>query len=260
MTTLLLNPKYEHLRPFFEQIESLMTRGQMIHKGRNRLCTIEIEGVTICVKAYRKPIFINQFIYRFFRKTKGLRAWQHSDILREAGFDSPENVAYIQNNTFSGIGICYYVCLFQEGKTLYHWGNKCLAEIQEDVRAFAQLTARLHQAGLLLNDYTPGNILQTDTGFTFVDTNRMLQGNVSIKQGLKNIARLWMQPEVADFLAQEYLAVRGVQCGQHELLLMRKYRKDFWCRFAKKHHIGTEKVHTDLNGSTYHFNILQTIQ
>lgn len=258
--TLLLNAKYEHLRPFFEQIESLMTRGQMIHKGRNRLCTIEIEGVTICVKAYRKPIFINQFIYRFFRKTKGLRAWQHSDILREAGFDSPENVAYIQNNTFLGIGICYYVCLFQEGKTLYHWGNKCLAEIQEDVRAFAQLTARLHQAGLLLNDYTPGNILQTDTGFTFVDTNRMLQGNVSIKQGLKNIARLWMQPEVADFLAQEYLAVRGVQCGQYELLLMRKYRKDFWCRFAKKHHIGTEKVHTDLNGSTYHFNILQTIQ
>lgn len=258
--TLLLNPKYEHLRPFLEQIESLMTRGQMIHKGRNRLCTIEIEGVMICVKAYRKPIFINQFIYRFFRKTKGLRAWQHSDILRGAGFDSPENVAYIQNNTFLGIGICYYVCLFQEGKTLYHWGNKCLAEIQEDVRAFAQLTARLHQAGLLLNDYTPGNILQTDTGFTFVDTNRMLQGNVSIKQGLKNIAKLWMQPEVADFLAQEYLAVRGVQCGQHELLLMRKYRKDFWCRFAKKHHIDTEKVHTDLNGSTYHFNILQTIQ
>lgn len=258
--TLLLNPKYEHLRPHLKHIESLMARGEMIHKGRNRLCTIEIDGLTICIKAYRKPMLINRFVYRFFRKTKGFRAWLHADILRHAGFDTPENVAYIQNNTLLGIGICYYICLFQEGKTLYHWGNKRLAEIQEDVRAFARQTACLHQAGLLLNDYTPGNILQTTTGFAFVDTNRMRQGRVSIQQGLKNMAGLWIQPEVADFLAQEYLAARGAQCEQHELLLMRKYRKDFWRRFAKKHHLDTEKVHTDLNGNTYQFNILQTIQ
>lgn len=257
---MLLNPKYAHLRPYIEHIEELMMHGTMIHMGRNRLCTIEIDGVTICIKEYRKPLFINQFIYRFFRQTKGFRAWQHADILRHANFDSPENVAYIQNNTLFGIGICYYICLFQEGKTLYHWGNKCLREIQEDVHNFAQLTARLHQAELLLNDYTPGNILQTKTGFAFVDTNRMRQGKVSIEQGLKNMAGLWMQPDVADFLVQEYLTARGVQCSQHELLLMRKYRKDFWDRFAKKHHIDAEKIHTDLNGSTYSFNILQTIQ
>lgn len=257
---ILLNPKYAHIRSHLEHIEDLMTHGTMIHMGRNRLCTTEIDGITICIKEYRKPLFFNRFIYRFFRQPKGLRAWLHANILRHAGFDSPENVAYIQNNTFLGIGVCYYICLFQEGTTLYHWGNKSLTEIQEDVHAFAQHTAHLHQTELLLTDYTPGNILQTKTGFAFVDTNRMQKGKVSIEQGLKNMAGLWMQPEVADFLVQEYLATRGAQCGQRELLLMRKYRKDFWRRFAKKHHITTEKNHTDLNGSTYSFNILQTIQ
>ena len=47
---ILLNPKYAHLRPHFEHIEDLMMHGTMIHMGRNRLCTIEIDGITICIK------------------------------------------------------------------------------------------------------------------------------------------------------------------------------------------------------------------
>lgn len=257
---LLLNPKYNPLRPYLENIRDLMTKGSMIHIGRNRLCVVEVEGVKICIKEYRKPIFINRFVYRFLRSTKGLRAWQHSDILRRSGFDSPENIAYIQFNTLLGIGVCYYVCLFQEGQTLYRWGNQPLSKIQTDVKTFAQHTARLHDSKLMLCDYTPGNILQTKTGFSFVDTNRMLQGEVSIKAGLKNMAGLWMQPEVADYLTQQYIVARGMECTQHDIVLMRNYRKHFWKKFAQKHHITTEKVHTDLDGSQYFFNIQLTIE
>lgn len=237
-----------------------MTKGTMIHIGRNRLCTIQIDNIKICIKEYRKPLFFNQFIYRFFRKPKGLRAWQHANILRDAGFDSPENIAYIQHNTCLGIGICYYICLFQEGQTLYHWGEQSLATIQTEVHELALLTARLHNAGLLLNDYTPGNILRTASSFAFVDTNRMQKTTITLKQGLQNMAGLWMQPDVADLLTQQYCFARGITCTHYHINLMRNYRKTFWKKFAKKHHINAEIVHQDLDGSTYTFNILPTIQ
>lgn len=257
---LLLNPKYKHLQSHFEHIRELIAGGTLIHAGRNHLYAIEIDGIKMCIKEYRKPRFLNQFIYRFFRKSKGLRAWLHSDILRQTGFDSPENIAYIQSSSLWGIGICYYICLYQEGRTLYHWGNKALSEIQTDVTAFAQLTARLHQAGIMLCDYTPGNILQTEKGFAFVDTNRMYQGEVSIKKGLRNMAGLWLQPDVADYLTSQYIKARGIDCTPIHVSLMRRYRKVFWKKFARKHAITTEKVHTDLDGNSYYFNIQSTIQ
>lgn len=237
-----------------------MTKGTMIHIGRNRLCTIQIDNVNICIKEYCKPNRINQFIYRFIRKPKGLRAWLHADILRQAGFNSPENIAYIQRNTFMGIGLSYYVCIYLTGKTLYRWGNQPLADIQDEIIQFAQLTARLHNAGLLLNDYTPGNILRIADTFSLIDTNRMQKGHISINNGLRNMAGLWLQPDAADLLTQHYIHARGQACLQDHIYLMRKYRKNFWIRFAKKHHITDIKVHQDVDGSKYIFNILPTIQ
>lgn len=257
---LLLNPKYAFLRSYLERISELLEQGTMIHAGRNRLFVIEIEKVKICIKEYRKPMFFNRMVYRFFRPSKGLRAWQHSEILRQAGFDSPENVAYIQNNTFLGIGVCYYVSLYQEGKTLYHWGNKSLEEIYVQVRSLALLTARLHDCRLLLRDYTPGNILQTEHGFSYVDTNRMKQGVISVEEGLRKMAGLWMQPEVADYLTEQYVEERGVKCTHKHIAKMRNYRRIFWTKLVKKQQIKAEKVHQDLDGSKYYFNILSTIQ
>ena len=257
---LLLNPKYEHLRHSLENIQDLMRRGTVIHNGRNRLCIVKVEGISICIKEYKIPHCINRVVYRFLRPTKGLRAWKHSDILRQAGFDSPENVAYIQNNTFLAIGICYYVSLYKEGKTLYDWGNKSLDEIQLQVRSLAQLTAHLHDSRLLLQDYTPGNILQSEHGFFYVDTNRMRRGLVSLEDGLRNMAGLWMQPEVADYLAEQYIEARGNRCTEQHIANMRFYRRIFWKRLAQKQHIQTEKVHQDLDGSKYYFNIQSTIQ
>lgn len=112
----------------------------------------------------------------------------------------------------------------------------------------------------MLCDYTPGNILQTEKGFAFVDTNRMYQGEVSIKRGLRNMAGLWLQPDVADYLTSQYIKARGIDCTPTHVSLMRRYRKVFWKKFARKHAISTEKVHTDLDGNSYYFNIQSTIQ
>ena len=104
--------------------------------------------------------------------------------------------------------------------------------------------------------FSPGNILQTEQGFALVDTNRMRHGTWTIRQGLRNMAGLWLQPEVADQLAAIYVRHRGIEAVQPYIDAFRHYRKDFWQHFMRRHHLKDVIVHRDLDGSqyTYHFN------
>ena len=254
-----INPKYRSWQSFWEHPEQLMTNGTLIHRGRNELRVTEVEGMRVCVKQYGVPNSWRRFVYRFMRAPKGLRAWRNTQILRTAGFDSPEELAYIQYNTLFGIDKSYYICLFQDGQTLYRWGDKPLPEIETDVKALAQQTARLHEAGLLLCDYTPGNILQTENGFAYVDTNRMRQGKVSVSRGLRNMAGLWLQPEAADLLARTYAEKRGGD-GEQAVKWMRRYRRVFWRRFVRRHGLKDCIIHRDPDGSAYKYPFNSTIQ
>lgn len=253
---ILLNPTYAFLRPALMHPEQLINLGEPIHRGRNKLYVAEIEGVRLCIKQYRIPNLLLRFVYRYFRKPKGFRAWQNTIMLREAGFGSPEPVAYIQNESLTGIHACYYICLFVEGKTLYHWGDSKTIETCREIERFAHFAAKLHESGLMMNDFTPGNILQTKEGFVLVDTNRMHKGFVSVERGLRNMVGLWMQPETATMLARLYAKERGALPSESYESLYAKYRKRFWCRFARRHNLEDNIVHRDLNGSeyTYHFN------
>ncbi len=253
---ILLNPTYAFLRPSLLHPEQLIDHGKPIHRGRNELYVTEIEGVRLCIKKYGTPNLFQQFVYRYFRKPKGTRAWQNTIMLREAGFGSPEPVAYIQNDSLAGIDDCYYICLYVEGRTLYHWGDSKTIDICREIERFACFAAKLHEAGLMMSDFTPGNILQTKEGFVLVDTNRMRKGFVSVERGLMNMAGLWMQPETAAILARLYAQERGALPIPSYESLYAKYRKLFWCRFARRHGLGDNITHRDLDGSeyTYHFN------
>lgn len=254
-----INPKYSSLQSSLEHPEQLMQEGTLIHRGRNELRVVEVEGVRVCIKQYGVPNIWRRFVYRFLRAPKGLRAWRNTQILRDAGFESPEEVAYIQYNSLCGIDKSYYICLYQKGKTLYRWGDKPLPEIETEVISLAQQTARLHEAGLLLCDYTPGNILHTENGFAYVDTNRMKQGKVSVQQGLRNMAGLWLQPEEADLLARTYAETRDAN-GEQAVKWMRRYRRVFWRRFVRRHRLKDCIIHHDLDGSVYKYPFNSTIQ
>lgn len=251
-----INPTYEPLRAWLSEPQTLMAKGRTIHIGRNELRRVEVQGQTLCIKQYGVPGLLNRWIYRHWRMPKGLRAYRNAFRLREAGFDTPEPMAYIQYDTWWGIGESYYICRYVPGQTLYQWGDKPLAEIREDVQALALYAARMHDAGLMLCDFTPGNILLTADGFTLVDINRMRAGTCSIRQGLSNMAGLWLQPEVADFLAVQYAAARGMKDTEQAIQRYRAERRAFWRHFTRRHHLTDCIVHTDVDGSryTYHFN------
>lgn len=104
------------------------------------------------------------------------------------------------------------------------------------------MAAKMHTAGILHKDFSPGNLLwrqdpvTLDVDFCLVDINRMRFGKVSVKQGAENFARLWGQPEMFRLMADEYARLRGADPVQ-TLKWMSDARNRFWGRFSKRHHV-----------------------
>lgn len=257
---ILVNPTYKPLRALLSDPKALMTRGHTIHLGRNELRYVEVQGVDLCIKQYGVPGWFNRWVYRHWREPKGIRAYQNAIRLRKAGFNTPDPIAYIQYDTWWGIRESYYICRYVQGQTLYQWGDKALSDIKEEVQAFALFAARLHDAGFMLCDFTPGNILMTKDGFALVDINRMRFGSVSVQQGLRNMAGLWLQPEVADYLAEQYVRARGGMQPNQAAARYQQYRRSFWRRFTRRHHLSDCIVHTDVDGAQFMFHLKTTIQ
>ena len=84
---------------------------------------------------------------------------------------------------------------------------------QENIlNAFADFTVKLHEAGILHLDYSPGNILfkidQDKISFSLVDLNRMHFGKLTPKQCLRNFERLTWDPNVIRYIVTEYAKKR----------------------------------------------------
>src|SRR5665647_2631733 len=90
-----INPAYQKLEEFITCLPEVFERdGESIYKSRNELKVFEKEGLSINVKRYRKPIWVNRVAYTFFRKSKARRAYENALILLDKGFETPNPVSY----------------------------------------------------------------------------------------------------------------------------------------------------------------------
>lgn len=239
---ILLNPKFEYLRTFVENIDTIFfTTGTIIHQGRNTVKVFDIDGTLINVKSYAIPNILNRFIYRWIRKTKGNRAYNHQQILQKYGFESPERIAYIEFRSFWSIGRTYFIslqCPYQ--RNFYEFGNAKETQYIEPIKAFAKYIATLHKANILHKDLSPGNILfekiEDVYHFSLIDTNRMEFCPINIPKGCKNMARLWGPKSMFILLGKEYARYREAD-SQECIQLILSARKRFWSRFRKRHTI-----------------------
>jgi hypothetical protein len=122
----------------------------------------------------------------------------------ERGIGTPAPVAAVAKN-----GRGYYACAWVPGcASVWDIHDRKLPEAEAE--ALARFTARMHAAGVLHRDNTPGNILlapRPGGGFDHlvVDCNRVAFGPVGVVAGLKNLVML----ECQDRLVGPYLAERG---------------------------------------------------
>ncbi|WP_321425183.1 lipopolysaccharide kinase InaA family protein [uncultured Bacteroides sp.] len=236
---LILNPAFESLRAFVESVPDIFeNEGNTIYKGRNEIKVIRVEDADINVKRYKVPMLFNRFVYTFFRKSKGLRAFTYPQQILEKGFETPNPIAYIEMKKW-GLIHCSFFISVQSPYThsFYEFGNAHIDDCKEVAIAFARFTAQLHDSSIYHKDYSPGNILfekiDGEYHFSLVDINRMSFGKVDIEKGCANFARLWGQTDFFMLIAEEYAKARGF--NQEECIrLVLKARNKFWTKFKRK--------------------------
>lgn len=217
---LILNPKYKHLREYIEHIEDHFEHeGHEIHRDRNVIRVLKVDGLTLCVKRYSQASLTQRMAIRLrMRSSRARRAYIRPLLLRERGFDSPEPVAFVRFSKGLTNSVSYFVCL----KSKYQHSMSEVMDLPVEKReeltlAFAQYAAQLHKNGFLHRDFSGDNILYGRVDgqfgqricFSLIDTSSMRCGqSVSVKKGCSNFARLVGDDTFFDQLARHYAAAR----------------------------------------------------
>jgi len=214
---LVIHPQYNDLSDWIKKIPSFFsTQGETIYKGRNELKIFNTDFGKIVVKSFKVPHIINRFAYSFLRLSKAERSYNNSLELLEKGFETPQPIAYIELFKTGLITKSYYVSAYSDFLSMRYF-NFIKKLTEEDIvilKAFACLSANLHDNNILHTDYSNGNILYKKEGgnvyFNFVDVNRLQFKKVTEKIAYKAFHRLDLSIEMLEIVAREYALKRGM--------------------------------------------------
>lgn len=218
---IVINPKYQYLKDYLSQINEHFERdGRELHRGRNMLRTLQVDGLTLVVKRYGRMPFTTRLATRFYKSNKAKRAYVSSLMLKERSFDTPEPVAFVSYRHDWLNATYYFVSLRSDYRHSMEEIPSLEAEVLERVTEdFARYAARLHSNGFVHRDFSAGNILfdlvDDRYHFTLLDTNSVKWGKaVSVEQGCANFARLVGTPFFFERLAHHYAALRKADAAQ----------------------------------------------
>ena len=193
----------EDFEKFFEENQNIVKNNRNIIK---KLRFGEIETVT---KSFKQPNFIQGMIYKFLRKTKAKRSYEHSLLLNQKGIKTPEPLCYIEVFDRFRLLQSYYISRqINYDFTLEFAAHKEAEDYKDILKSFIDFTYNLHKKNIMHLDYVVGNICvkKIDKGYDFflVDLNRLYKGVVTSKTGVKNLKRISRDPEIIKILAEEY--------------------------------------------------------
>jgi len=213
---MLINAQYQNLEEFIKRLPvGFEQEGKTIYKSRNELKIFEKEGISINVKHYRKPIWLNRVAYTFFRKSKARRAYENALTLLDKGFETPNPVAYLEIHEKGLLKDSFFIALHCPYKRLFREfaDNSSIDGREEIVQAFGVTLARLHEANIFHLDLSVGNILfdklKDGYHFSLVDLNRMKFQKICLNDGCRNFERLRGSDDFFKLLAKTYANERG---------------------------------------------------
>lgn len=228
-----LNSKYEHFKEALLDIQNIFnTNKETIHKARNELKTIEINGLKCVVKSFKVPHFINRVAYTYFRDAKVKKSYANAVRLTELDVNTPEPIGIIEFFNLGLLRESYFISLFEPYNfTIREVFHHKVEHTDSILKEFAAFTYMIHQKGIWHVDYSLGNILITQKGesykFSLVDINRMEFKDIKSYEGLKNLHKFWPKDENdLVILATEYARLakidenKAVQIALHEAKLL----------------------------------------
>lgn len=223
-----VNPAYSHLSDFIHKIPGeLFSDDSVIRDTRNTLRKVTVDGYTMVIKQYKKPISLNRFVYSFIRKTKARRSYEYALRLQEMGIGTADPIAYIEQKKGGLFHTGYFISLFLSYPLMdsYHKENKdVVTRLLDD---FVDFTVSIHERGVVHCDYNLSNILyhKIDDSYQFslIDINRMKFNEYSKRKCEKVLMVMGFDLPSFTTVGENYANKRGwnaeLFCGT--LMLMR---------------------------------------
>lgn len=211
---IVIHPDFAYTADFIKQLPELFEKeGEWLYDSRNKVKRYRVNEKELVVKKYKQPNLIQQVVYTYFKKSKPQRAYLFAGMLRERGFDTPHEVAYIEQKRNGLFLDGYFVSLNCDYPPL----SGLLRKREFDKRPANELAAymvELHKKGVLHGDLNLTNILYhtDDKGnyqFTLIDTNRSQFKSASRGECLENLKRLTHSKALLRYLVMQYAIIRG---------------------------------------------------
>lgn len=238
VTTIHINSLYDSLAPLVDSVVAggLPADARLVYHGRNTVVAVDSEIGPVSIKAYRVPHAINRVAYGLLRASKASRAFNNAMRLLSLGFDTPEPIAYAETRSFGLFGRSYYFCRHIDGVREVR-DIATLPARDAMIAEIAALMVRMHRAGILFKDFSPGNLLyRTDCGgrrhYMLVDINRMRFGVRDRELQMSMFARLIHSEKLTLQLAREYCLAEGTdpdsETGRQTIADARAEFRSFW--------------------------------
>ena len=209
-------PEFAAQREFIATLPERFERGEgkVIYDGRNQLREFTNNGVTMVVKSFCLPKFINRIAYAWFRSSKAERSLEYAQLLLNNGIATPAPIGYVTERKGLLFGRSYFASV--KSDYTYNFYDISRAAFPQRIKyltAVAETTARMHECGFLHKDYSAGNLLMKELPdgtirVEIIDLNRMRFHPIDLEEGAKNFDRLPMDDQVIRIMAKPYAAYR----------------------------------------------------
>ena len=214
---LILNPKYNNFKDNLLNIQNIFkVSTKSIHKARNELKIIELNGIKCVVKSFKIPHLINKIAYTFFRDGKAKKSYMNAIKLIDLEVSTPDPIGIIEFFKGGLLSESYFISVYEPYDfTIREVFHHDVENVEEILKQFALFTYSIHQKGVWHVDYSLGNILITKQGtqykFSLVDINRMEFKTINEYEGLKNLNKFWPKnDEDLPLLAKEYAQIASL--------------------------------------------------
>ena len=253
-----INPSYkDRLTQLVDRLKEgkIPTEAVEIYKGRNQIYTLRIsDDLVVSIKAFRKPSFPNNFIYTNLRASKARRSYLYAEELLARNLPTPAPLAWVEIKKGGRLHESYYVCLQSSHENTLRYWEKWEPELRDEVlSAYSCLLKKIHDAGILHHDLSPGNVLWTkdsQTGeirFHLIDLNRMtlFRRPLTLDEAFSNFRNINLVEEETVRLGALYGAVIGMnpeEAGTRALRVLRADQKIKAKRKKLKHLLEGKKA------------------
>lgn len=195
---------------------------RLIYDGpRNKVYVLPLKDSNhaVNIKAFCVPNVFNRLIYGNFRPGKARRAYNNGHRLLSMGIMTPCPLAYIEERKGPIFGHSYFISeqLPDEWHNLR--GAHDWPDLDEVASALAGFMVDLHNKGVWMKDFSPGNVMMRRSGgkieFALVDINRMEFGVRKRHKLMSNFRSIFdtsdLRPVI--LLARKYAEVLGLTPG-----------------------------------------------